>query len=469
MYVALSLHLGKRVSAMHETQSMYSDNRIADYCRELIDWGKVMIQIHKDRAELIDAYRNSFHNNIACIQKRITRSFEAKALAVKMTVGSKGSGTPGIDRICWNTNQKKFQAISDNDPDNYAASPYLRVNIPKAAGGTRPLNIPTLADRAMQSLYRIVLEPISEYRADETSYGFRTGRCTHDALDKCKEELENGAIWILEGDIKRCFDSLSHEWLLSNIPMEQEILYKMLKSGSVNLNKTEILITNSDIGASQGGPISPILCNMALDGMREIVKKSDKTAELIRYADDFIITSKKITTLHDVLPELEAFLLERGLEMSEEKTIITSAYTGFDFLGCTITKTADGIRVEPQEKSIRRAKKKIRTEIESCRSAPVGFLTKRLDLIIRGWSNYYKFYDSTEAFTRIDQTARGLLQSYHMNAAIEENRYKALNTPRVRYIPVMPNKNPFEKRHQNYFKKRQRRMAVSRPGWSFFY
>ena len=156
----------------------------------------------------------------------------------------------------------------------------------------RPLGIPTMKDRAMQALHLLALEPVSETKADRNSYGFRPERATQDAIGHCFVLLsrKTSAQWVLEGDIKGCFDNISHEWLINNIPMDKKILHKWLKAGYIhkrNLYPTEA-------GTPQGGIISPTLSNMTLDGLEAELKKfrrQDKV-HMVRYADDFIITGK---------------------------------------------------------------------------------------------------------------------------------------------------------------------------------
>ena len=145
--------------------------------------------------------------------------------------------------------------------------------------------------------------------------------------------------------------------------------------------------------------------------------------------------------------------------------MISDANGGFDFLGCTITKTSSGVVIEPLEKSVRKLKKKLLDEIKKHVSSPADIVTKRLDLITRGWSNYYQFYDSEEAFNRIDQSARALLKHYGMPDEIEVNRYKASKTPKIKYIPIVTTKNPFEKKSRRYFKKRQLLIAECSYPW----
>lgn len=212
----------------------------------------------------------------------------------------------------------------------------------------RPLGIPTMKDRAMQALYLLALEAISETTADKSSFGFRKHRSTKDAISQCFLHLspDYQCKWILEGDIKGCFDHISHKWLINNIPMDKIMLRKWLKCGFV-FNK-QFFPTKE--GIPQGGIISPTLANMTLDGLQGLLAKRFKAINtrkmyynpkvyLVRYADDFIITCENRETLeNEIKLMVKEFLADRGLTLSEEKTKITHIDDGFDFLGFNIRK-----------------------------------------------------------------------------------------------------------------------------------
>ena len=222
----------------------------------------------------------------------------------------------------------------------------------------------------MQALYLLALEPVSETTADTNSYGFRRERSTADAREQCYCDLAKttSAQWVLEGDIKGCFDHISHDWLLNNIPMDKVMLKKWLKCGFV-FNK-ELFPTEE--GTPQGGIISPTLANMTLDGLQTILtKKYHRTStyhpkvHLVRYADDFIITGRTEEALVEIKPLVMEFLKERGLTLSEEKTKITHIDDGFDFLGYNIRKYKGVLLIKPSKKSLKKFMQKIRGIIDS--------------------------------------------------------------------------------------------------------
>ncbi|MFS9033398.1 group II intron reverse transcriptase/maturase, partial [Streptococcus anginosus] len=281
----------------------------------------------------------------------------------------------------------------------------------KANGKLRPLGIPTMKDRAMQALYLLALEPIAEMTADPHSYGFRKERCPQDAIQQCHTILcrGNSPKWVLEGDIKGCFDHISHEWLLNNIPMDTKILKKWLKCGVIF--KGELFTT--DEGTMQGGIISPTLANMTLDGLGELLATKNKRVNrkyekyspmvnMVRYADDFIITGITKETLEDIKPMLVEFLSERGLELSEEKTLITHIDDGFDFLGFNIRKFKGVLLTQPSKKSVKKFLDSIRYVIDSNKSCKQETLIRLLNPKIIGWANYYRCGASSRTFQKVD-------------------------------------------------------------------
>ncbi len=172
-------------------------------------------------------------NKVKALVYLLTHSYSGRALAILRVISNSGARTPGVDGILWTTPEAKTRAFNALRRHGYQPQPLRRVYIPKSNGRRRALGIPTMADRAMQALHLLGLDPIAESQADGHSYGFRLERCCADALDQCHKILRNptGPKWILEGDIKACFDQISHNWLLDHIPMDKDMLRKWLKAG----------------------------------------------------------------------------------------------------------------------------------------------------------------------------------------------------------------------------------------------
>ena len=242
-----------------------------------------------------------------------------------------------------------------------------------------------MRDRAMQALYLLSLAPLAEALADPNSYGFRTHRAPADAIEQCFIVLAKKASpqWLLEGDIRACFDELSHEWLLTHIPMDKGILRKWLKAGYMEGN----VLHPTEAGTPQGGIASPVIANLALDGLEACLRaafpryvwqggqRTCPKVNLIRLADDFVITGATRDLLeHEVKPLVEAFLRERGLELSHEKTVMTHIADGCDFLGPHIRKYNGKLLIKPSAKSIKSLLRKVRAVIKGNKSASAGNL-----------------------------------------------------------------------------------------------
>lgn len=382
-------------------------------CWEEIDWQKARAYVKKLQMRIVKAQKEGHYSKVKSLQWLLTHSFYAKALAVKRVTSNSGKRTSGVDHELWLTPQAKFNAISKLNRRGYRPQPLRRHYIPKKNGKMRPLSIPTMTDRAMQTLYKFSLEPIAETYADPNSYGFRIGRSTHDAIEQCFTDLNKGKSpeWILEGDIKGCFDHISHEWLLENIPMDTQILEKWLKCGYVETQK----LFPTDEGTPQGGTISPTLMNMTLDGLERLLldrlptrkKVNGKThfnkMNFVRYADDFIITGESPEFLREkVLPIVKEFLTERGLQLSEEKTVITHIDDGFDFLGKNIRKYNGKLLIKPSKSAVKSFLGKVRDIIKSNKSIKQEILIRKLNPVIRGWVNNQRYVVSSKVFSTVD-------------------------------------------------------------------
>lgn len=252
-----------------KTSEKLSDEAMLSAQWKSIDWHKAEREVNRLQIRIVKATQQKDYNAVKRLQYLLTHSFYAKALAVKRVVTNDGRRTPGVDGVLWNTPAKKMAAALSLTDKRYRARPLRRVYIEKKdKKKKRPLGIPTMYDRAMQALYALALEPVAETTADGKSFGFRKGRCAQDACEYLFNALSRKHIspkWVLEGDIKGCFDHISHDWLLANIPMDKNILKQFLKAGFIY--QRELFPTEE--GTPQGGIISPILANMTLDGIEK--------------------------------------------------------------------------------------------------------------------------------------------------------------------------------------------------------
>ncbi len=302
---------------------------------ERIPWNACERRVRRLQERIVKATRERRWGKVKSLQWLLTHSFHAKALAVKRVTENKGKNTPGVDGATWRSPAVRYRAIKTMRRHGYRPQPLKRVYIPKSNGKLRPLGIPTMKDRAMQALHLQSLAPVAETLADPNSYGFRVGRSTADAIEECFVLLSrpDAAEWVLEGDIKSCFDHISHRWMLHHIPTDTEVLGKWLRCGYVESRNW----FSTEEGTPQGGIISPTLANMTLDGLEELLNRTfprkwapgskfmrHPKVHLVRYADDFVVTGASRELLeNEVRPLIASFLRERGLTLSAEKTTIT--------------------------------------------------------------------------------------------------------------------------------------------------
>ena len=261
-----------------------------------------------------------------------------------------------------------------------------------------------MLDRAMQALYLLTLDPTAETTADPNSYGFRLERSTADAIEQCFNILsrKHSAQWILEGDIKACFDRISQPWLIANIPMDNTILRKWLAAGYMEKGT----LYPTEVGTPQGGIASPTLANMALDGLEQAAINAaprNQKVHVVKYADHLIITGASREILEEkVKPAVAAFLRGRGLELSPEKTKITHINDGFDFLGFNLRKYTGKLLIKPAKSSVKTFLADIRKFIKSNKAAKTENLIRQLNSKIRGWANYYRHVVAKKTFDYVD-------------------------------------------------------------------
>lgn len=251
----MSNHM-KDWESMNAQSSMTPSARTMQTYRKLkwkeINWKQAELYVNRLQVRIVKAVQADKWRLVKRLQKLITNSFYAKALAVKRVITNKGKNTPGIDGDIWSTDEDKIQAVHNLTTSSYKAKPLKRTYIEKyGKKEKRPLGIPTMTDRAMQGLQLLALAPIAETTADKVSFGFRQNRCAQDAMEYMFKLLsrKTSPEWILEGDIKGCFDNISHDWMLENIPSDKRIMRQFLKCGYVE-NKRLFPTTG---GSPQGG------------------------------------------------------------------------------------------------------------------------------------------------------------------------------------------------------------------------
>lgn len=369
-----------------------------------IEWQQAQNVVRKLQTRIAKAVREGKPRKVKHLQWLLTRSMSAKAVAVRRVTENQGRKTPGVDKETWSTPDAKWQAVRSLTTKHYRPQPLRRVHIPKANGGKRPLGIPTMRDRAMQALFLLALEPVAETRADPNSYGFRPERSTADAIEQCFTTLsrKRSPQWVLEGDIKGCFDNISHDWMLQNIPIDRKVLRKWLKAGFAEKGR----LFPTEAGTPQGGIISPTLANLVLDGLERALKariKNRDKVNFVRYADDFVVTGRSPELLeHEVKPVIEAFLAERGLQLSPSKTKITHIAGGFDFLGWNVRKYGNKLLIKPAKRNEQQFRDKVRDILSRLRTATQGDVIRTLNPVITGWGHYHSSQVASRAFSRMD-------------------------------------------------------------------
>jgi RNA-directed DNA polymerase len=382
-----------------------------------INWHAVEANVRRLQERIYRATEAGNWRKVKNLQKLLARATSNKLLAVRrVTQENGGKHTAGVDGVICDTPEARMQLLHEGlTLGGYKPKPVRRVYIPKSNGKLRPLGIPTVRDRVMQAIVKAALEPEWEARFEANSYGFRPGRCTMDAIEAIHTTLnQKGASeWILDADISGCFDNIEHETLLKRVPVFTTVIRRWLKAGVVELGHYH----DTDAGTPQGGIISPLLANIALDGMERLFgaesrdgrnispalrKGPNRGINLIRYADDFVVTASNREALEGyVIPQLTEFLKTRGLTLSEAKTRIVHVTDGFNFLGFQVRRFKRRLLTKPQKDKVLAHLHSIKAYLNEHQQVPTEQVIRDLNPVIRGWANYYRHCAAKRTYSRV--------------------------------------------------------------------
>lgn len=402
-----------------------------------IEWAKVRSRVTRYQQRIYKASLNNDRGKVRFLQKQLISSLDAKLYAVlRVTTWNKGKNTPGVDGKVFRNNSDKILLVKSLRLDGKAA-PIRRVWIPKPGKAEkRPLGIPVIRDRAKQALCLLALEPEWEARFEPNSYGFRPGRSCHDAMEAIFTVLGNKSKkirykYILDADLKKCFDTINHQYLIDRLNSLPEINMQVnawlragIMDGFASESGPNVDISPNNLGTPQGGIISPFLANVALHGLENYLKEwicsqpipagytnrgkavKQKALSIIRYADDFVVIHPSKETLSKA-KEVIADWLDKtsGLKFNDDKTYITNSAEGFTFLGFTVIMiNRHGLpryKAYPSKVAQKRLLEKVREIIQSNRSVSSYVLITKLRPVIIGWANYYRYCECQEVFQKL--------------------------------------------------------------------
>jgi len=374
-----------------------------------LPWKKFRKDLFRLQKRVFKAIQAGNKRKARFLQKLIQKSSSARFLAIRqvtqLNAGKKTAGIDGKKSLTFNE-RFELEELLKASSNNWVHQGLREIPIPKKDGTTRMLKIPTIADRCWQCLAKYALEPAHEATFHARSYGFRPGRSAHDAqqiLFKNLRSTSNGIEKrVIELDIEKCFDRISHTTIMDNL-----IAPKGIKQGIFRCLKAGLNPEFPEQGTPQGGVVSPLLANIALNGIESIHRYhkasnkriTDKTSEeqiiypSIRYADDMVIILRPQDDAEKILADIDNFLAVRGMKVSNKKTKVTATTDGFDFLGWHFKVLKDGrFKSTPSVDNFKKFRQKVKN-IVNCSNYGSKVKAFKLAPIVRGWRNYHRFCD----------------------------------------------------------------------------
>ena len=422
------------------------------------DWKKFHQDLFRLQRRVFKAVQVGDKRKAQSLQKLILKSQAARFLAIQqVTQLNTGKKTAGIDGQKSLTFEERFELeekLAKNHA-NWKHKGLREIPIPKKDGTIRMLKVPTIADRAWQCLAKYALEPAHEATFHARSYGFRTGRAAHDAQKTLFNNLSSIANGkdkrVIELDIEKCFDRINHSAIMDNL-----IAPSRLKLGIYRCLKVVTNIGFPDQGTPQGGVVSPLLANIALNGIESIHKYKDSGGRIkepsIRYADDMVIIIRPQDDAKAILERISEFLAARGMKVSEKKTKLTATTDGFDFLGWHFKVQKNGkFRSTPSVDNYKAFRKKVKTIVNNSNYGATEKASK-LALVVRGWRQYHKYCKMDGARNSLYHIQKRAYMVF--NKESKQNRYTSkklldIAFPRVPYsqnkhINVKGKKSPYD-------------------------
>ena len=368
-----------------------------------VDWKRAERRVQNLRSRIFRAAKEQRWKHVRHLTKLLLRSYANVLVSVRrITQVNRGRHTPGIDGERVATPEERARLVDDlRQYQAWKATPVRRVYIPKANGKQRPLGIPTMRDRVMQMVVKNALEARFEAEFEAQSYGFRPGRCCQDAVEEVYVALNNSAVgrhhYILDADIQGAFDHISQDFILRRIGPTpgRELIKQWLKAGYWEQGT----LHHTTDGTPQGGVVSPLLANIALDGL---AKRLGKGYRMARYADDIVVMAKSLPAIEQAYPVVAAFLDERGLALHPEKTRIVHRAEGFDFLGFRVQMRGQKLLITPQSQKVQALLRDVRSRLKHHQTVSPEAVIRHLNPLLRGWAMYYRHVVSKQTFQKVD-------------------------------------------------------------------